>query len=345
MTESIDTDEKPHVHIVATGGTIANVGGEYDSPENFLTADDLIEELPKLEKVATITSTGISRLGSSHLTPDVWYDVYEEIMLQAESDDPPDGFVVTHGSNTSEETAYFLNLALDTDLPVVVTAAQRGIGKVGHEGFKNLFDAVRTAASPKSVGRGTLLVTNDEIHHSRDVSKLASNRPDAWESSNFGKVGITSPNQPIRFYRSADRKSGTDTVFSLSEIPLEEFPLTDIHIVYSALGEDNTIVDAIADDAAGIVVAGFLTGGGASRPEGKGSSQSDALERAAEKEIPIVMCTRGSYGCIEPKGQDLPGGYGIGGDTLRPQKARILLALGLTKTSDPEELKEFFETY
>ncbi len=343
MTESSDAHKKPHVHIVATGGTIANVGGEYDSPENFLTADDLIEELPKLEEVANITSTGISRLGSSHLIPDVWYDVYEEIMLHAESDDPPDGFVITHGSNTSEETAYFLNLALDTDLPVVVTAAQRGIGKVGHDGFKNLFDAVRTAASPESVGRGALLVANDEIHHSRDVSKLASNRPDAWESSNFGKVGIASPNQPIRFYRSTARKSGTDTVFSLSETPLEEFPLTDIHIVYSALGEDNTVVDAIADDAAGIVVAGFMTGGAASRPEGP--SQSEALERAAEKEIPIVMCTRGSYGCIEPKGQDLPGGYGIGGDTLRPQKARILLALGLTKTSDPEELKDFFETY
>ena len=343
MTKSVDTGEKPHVHIVATGGTIANVGGEYDSPENFLTVDDLIKELPKLEKVANITSTGVSRLGSSHLTPGVWYDIYEEIMQQVDSEDAPDGFVITHGSNTSEETAYFLNLALDTDLPVVVTAAQRGIGKIGHEGFKNLFDAVRTAASPKSVGRGALIVTNDEIHHSRDVSKLASNRPDAWESSNFGKVGLASPNQPIRFYRSADRKSGTDTIFNLNDVPLNEFPLTDIPVVYSALGEDNTIVDAINEDAAGIVVAGFPTGGGASRPEGP--SQSKALERAAEEEIPIVMCTRGSYGCIEPTDQDLPGGYGIGGDTLRPQKARILLALGLTETSDPERLKEFFEKY
>jgi L-asparaginase len=334
---------KPHVHIVATGGTIANVTGDYDSPDGFLTADDLVEELPKLAEVAEVTSTGISRLGSSSLTPEVWYEAHEEIMSKAESEDPPDGFVITHGSNTSEETAYFMNLALETDLPVVVTGAQRGINKTGSEGFKNLYDAVRTAAHPDAGGRGTLLVTNDEVHHARDVSKLASNRPDAWESSNFGKVGLASPGQPVTFYRSVERPSGTDTPFDVSETPVTEFPLTDIHVVYSALAEDDTIVDAIADGAAGIVVAGFLTGGGAS-PDGL-PSQAEALERAAAEEVPVVMCTRGSYGKIEPHGRDLPGGYGIGGDTLRPQKARILLALGLTETSDPEELADFFETY
>ena len=341
MSES--SGDRPHVHIVATGGTIANVTGDYDNPDGFLTADDLVERLPRLAEVADITSTGISRLGSSSLTPEVWYETHAEIMAKAESDDPPDGFVVTHGSNTSEETAYFLNLALETDLPVVVTAAQRGINKVGSEGFKNLFDAVRTAASPEAAGRGALLVTNDEIHHARDVSKLASNRPDAWESSNFGKVGLASPGQPVTFYRSDDRPSGTETPFDLGDTPVEEFPLTDIQIVYSALAADDTVVDAIADDAAGIVVAGFLTGGAASPHERP--SQAKALERAAEKEVPIVMCTRGSYGKIEPRGRDLPGGYGIGGDTLRPQKARVLLALGLTETDDPEELTEFFETY
>ncbi|WP_436930680.1 asparaginase [Halosimplex halobium] len=339
----MSASDKPHVHIVATGGTIANVTGDYDSPDGFLTADDLIDEMPKLETVADVTSTGISRLGSSSLTPEVWYETYEEIMSKAESEDPPDGFVVTHGSNTSEETAYFLNLALETDIPVVVTAAQRGINKTGSEGFKNLFDAVRTAASPDAAGRGTLLVTNDEVHHARDVSKLASNRPDAWESSNFGKVGLASPGQPVTFYRSVDRKTGTDTVFDIDETPLEEFPLTDIHVVYAALAEDNTIVDAIADDAAGIVVAGFLTGGGAS-PDGL-PSQSEALERAAENEVPVVMCTRGSYGKIEPDMDRFDSEYAIGGDTLRPQKARVLLALGLTQTSDPETLTEFFETY
>lgn len=334
---------KPHVHIVATGGTIANVTGDYDSPDGFLTADDLVEEMPELSEVAEVTSTGVTRKGSSSLDPGIWYDTYDEIMTQATSDDPPDGFVVTHGSNTSEETAYFLNLTLKTELPVVVTAAQRGINDTGSEGFKNLFDAVRTAASPDADGRGTMLVTNDEIHHARDVSKLASKRPDAWESSNFGKIGLATPGQPVTFYRSVDRVTAPDTEFDVDETPLEEFPLTDIHIVYASMGDTGDLVDAISDGVDGIVVAGFLTGGGAS-PDGP--SQADALERAAENEIPVVMCTRGSYGSIgRERMTDYPGNYGIGGDTLRPQKARILLALGLTETSDPEELQEYFETY
>ncbi|MFC7251550.1 asparaginase [Halomicroarcula sp. GCM10025324] len=339
----MSAEAKPHVHIVATGGTIANVTGDYDSPDGFLTADALLEEMPEMAAVADVTSTGISRLGSSSLNPAVWYETYDEIMTQAESEDPPDGFVVTHGSNTSEETAYFLNLTLKTDLPVVVTAAQRGVNATGSDGFKNLFDAVRTAASPDAIGRGTMLVTNDEIHHARDVSKLASKRPDAWQSSNFGKIGLATPGQPVTFYRSVDRTTAPETVFDIDKTPVEDFPLTDIHIVYASMGDTGTVVDAIAEDAAGIIVAGFLTGGAAS-PEGP--SQSEALERAAENEVPVVMCTRGSYGSIgRERVTDYPGGYGIGGDTLRPQKARILLALGLTETSDPEKLQEFFETY
>jgi L-asparaginase len=335
--------EKPHVHIVATGGTIANVTGDYDSPDGFLTADDLVDEMPELSEVAEITSTGITRKGSSSLDPGVWYNTYEEIMTQATGENPPDGFVVTHGSNTSEETAYFLNLVLKTELPVVVTAAQRGINDIGSEGFKNLFDAVRTAASQDAAGRGTMLVTNDEIHHARDVSKLASKRPDAWESSNFGKIGLATPGQPVTFYRSVDRTTAPDTVFDIDETPVEEFPLTNIHIVYASMGDTGELVEAITDGAAGIIVAGFLTGGGAS-PEGP--SQKEALRRAAEHKVPVVMCTRGSYGSIgRERVTDYPGGYGIGGDTLRPQKARILLALGLTQTSDPETLQEYFEVY
>lgn len=346
-SESNNTDngEKPHIHIVGTGGTIANISGEYDSPSGFLTADQLVKEVPQLEDVAQVTSTGISRLGSSSLTPGVWYDTYNEIMEQAESSDPPDGFVVTHGSNTSEETAYFLNLTLKTDSPVVVTAAQRGITDLGTDAFKNLYDAVRTAATPEAAGRGALLVANDEVHHSRDVTKLASARPDAWESPNFGKIGLASPGQSVEFYRSVERKTAPNTVFDITDVPCEEFPLTDIHVVFASLAEDDTLVNAaIESNAKGIVVAGFLTGGGAS-PDGR-PSQSEALLRAAEQGIPVVMATRGIYGRIAPDElTDYPGEYGIGADTLRPQKARILLALGLTETSDPATLKEYFATY
>lgn len=344
-SDTRESDSKPHVHVVGTGGTIANVTGDYDTPAGFLTADRLVEEVPELEDVAEISSAEVSRRGSSALTPEVWYDVHEEITRQAEGADPPDGFVVTHGSNTAEETAYFLNLTLGTDRPVVVTAAQRGLTDVGSRARKNLHDAVRVAASPEAVGRGTLLVANDEIHHSRDVTKVASARQDAWESPNFGQIGLASPGRPVAFFRSVERRTAPDTVFDLDGTPPAEFPLRDVHVVFSSLAAGERLVDAaVSDGAEGLVVAGFPTGHGA-KPKGM-SSQSGALQRAAERGVPVVMCTRGFRGRIGPDEMSgYPNEYGIGGDTLRPQKARILLALGLTETADPATLQDYFTTY
>lgn len=339
-----ENSTKPHVHLVGTGGTIANTGGSYENPESFLTADELIEEVPELSEPASLTSTGITRVGSSSLFPEVWYDTYDEIMTKANSENPPDGFVVTHGSNTSEETAYFLNLTLKTDLPVVVTAAQRSTDALGTDAYKNLYDAIRVAATPEAKGRGTMIVANDEIHHSRDVTKLASARPDAWESPNFGKIGLASPEQPITFYRDVERPVTTDTEFDLDGTTVDDFPLTDIQVVFSALGSDGSLVEAaIENGAKGIVVAGFLTGSAAGPVEG--SSQEKSLEKAASQGIPVVMCTRGIYGRIVPDDVQNYSDYGIAGDTLRPQKARILLALGLMKTDSPGELQEMFDTY
>lgn len=338
------TDSKPHVHLVGTGGTIANTGGSYDDPDSFLTADQLVEQVPELGEAASLTSTGITRVGSSSLTPEIWYDTYDEIMKMANSDDPPDGFVVTHGSNTSEETAYFLNLTLKTDLPVVVTAAQRSTDTLGTDAFKNLYDAIRVAGTPESKGRGGMIVANDEIHHSRDVTKLASARPDAWESPNFGKIGLASPEQPITFYRDVVRPSAPNTEFDLSGTTADDFPLTDVQIVFSSLAADGSLIEAaIENEAKGIVVAGFLTGSAADPVESP--SQSVALTEAANEEIPVVMCTRGIYGRIVPSDVEEFGDYGLAGDTLRPQKARILLALGLMQTDSPEELQELFDTY
>lgn len=338
------TDSKPYVHLVGTGGTIANTGGSYDNPDSFLTADQLVEQVPELGEAASLTSTGITRVGSSSLTPEIWYDTYNEIMQKATSDDPPDGFVVTHGSNTSEETAYFLNLTLKTDIPVVVTAAQRSTDTLGTDAFKNLYDAIRVAGTPESEGRGGMIVANDEIHHSRDVTKLASARPDAWESPNFGKIGLASPEQPITFYRDVTRPTAPDTEFDLSGTTVDDFPLTDVQVVFSSLAADGSLVEAaIENDAKGIVVAGFLTGSAADPVESP--SQSEALTRATDEGIPVVMSTRGIYGRIVPADVEEFGDYGLAGDTLRPQKARILLALGLMQTDSPGELQELFDTY
>ena len=332
--EDQEESDGPTVHIMATGGTIAN-----PPDEGYYTAEELVEARPELEDIASVSVTGVSQLGSSSLTAQVLYDLHENIMEVAEGEDPPNGFVVTVGSNATEEVAYFLNLVLDTDIPVTVTGAQRPPEAPGTDSDKNLYDAARVAISPDAEGRGVLIVVNDEIHHARDGSKLVTRRPDAWKSPNFGRVGIVEDG--VHFYRSTDRLSTTDTEFDISGTDPEDLGLPDIKIVYSAIESDGELVDAAVDAGAkGIIVESYPTGS-ASSPDSV-RSQEKALENAAEKGVPVVYSHRGVEGRITP--EDV-GELFIAGDTLRPHKAMLLLALGLMETSDRNKLQEIFDTY
>lgn len=326
-----EDDNLPHVHIIGTGGTIANP----DEP-GYLTPEELLEARPELQDVAQISLSGVSELGSSQLTPGVLYELYNGIMDVAE-ELSPDGIVVTHGSNTIEETTYFLNLALKTEIPVVGTAAQRGVDALGTDSDKNLYDAVRTAAEPDSSGRGVLFVANDEIHHARDVTKVVSSRPDGWVSPNFGRVGLAE-SDGIHFYRDTERTSYPETQFDISGTTAEEFPLQDIEIVYSALGTTGRMVDAGVEAGAIGFVDATLPTGSSSRPDGE-RGQEDALADAAEQGIPVILSQRSLEGKIT--GDESV----VGADTLSPQKARLLLAFGIMEDCDTGELQELFDTY
>lgn len=328
---------KPKIHILGTGGTIANITGNYISAADFVPIDALLDLAPdEVTSHGELSLTEITHLNSGALTPEVWFDLHDEIMQRSSSNNPPDGFVITHGSNTSEETAYFLNLVLKTEIPVIVTAAQRNIGKLGSEGFKNLYDSIRVASSPDSVGKGVLFVANEEIHHARDVTKLAASRPDAWRSPNFGRLGDIF--DEVRFYRTSTRASTVKTEFDISDCTTSDFPLLDVQIVYSSFSDDGTMVRAAVDSGAkGIVCAAFPTCSPA-WPDNH-PTQGDALIEATKKDIPVVLCNRGTSGFKPVKEPFLNGG------TLRPQKARILLALALMKTNDPQELQRIFNSY
>jgi L-asparaginase len=340
-----DGGAEAHVHVVGAGGTIANHSGAYDSPDGFLPVADVVERVPGLSDVARVTTTDVFGYVSEAMTGAVWFDLHDEIMGRASGSDPPDGFVVTHGSNSAEETAYLLTLALETDRPVVVTAAQRGLSARGTDALKNLYDAVRVAATPAARGRGALLVANDEVHHARDVTKLASARPDAWASPNAGPVGRATPDQPVRFTQSVERSAGPETPFDLADVAPEAFPLSDVRVVYATVAASGAQVDAaLADDPAGLVVAGFPTGH-AARPDGT-DSQAAALRRAADRGVPVVMTSRGTQGRIDPGVLDhVSSDQFVAGDTLTPQKARVLLALALLETTDPATIEEYFRTY
>ncbi|ELY57930.1 L-asparaginase, type II [Natronococcus amylolyticus DSM 10524] len=331
--EETSDSELPRLEIVGTGGTIANPSDR----DGYFSPEELVEERPELAEIASISVTGVSEVASQDITSEILFETHDAIMESATSDDSPDGFVVTTGSNGNAEVAYFLNLALDTDIPVVLTAAQRAIGTPGTDSDKNLYDAARVAVSDNAEGRGVLQVANDEIHHSRDVFKSVASRPDGWDSPNFGRIGIVDGDE-VLFYSSRERLSTTDTEFCGTDLSAEEYPLSDIYTVTSVLEANGELVDAAVDAGAKGIVAGVYPTGSASEPEGF-YSQGEALTKAAEAGIPVVFANHGWEGRIS--GDDT---Y-IGGDTLQLHKARLLLAFGVMESTDPEYLQEVFNTY
>lgn len=329
----MDTDE-PQVHVLATGGTIANP----PDADGYISGEQLIENVPEAGEVASLTVEDIAAVGSSSITVDLWYRLHDRIEELVASELPPDGIVITHGSNTMEETAYFLNLTLNTTIPVVLTASQRYHGTIGNDGDRNFVDAVQVAGHPDSRGRGVLVAVNDQIHFARDVTKIASSRPDAWTSGDFGPVGLIDKYRILNFYYTPEKQHTMETDFDGDDGP-ESFP--DVAVIYSAVDLDGTIAECAVDSGAdGLVLAALPTGRPA-RPEGK-DGQQQSLEEIAE-EIPVAISSRGLEGW--PSRSVMEDDGFIWSDTLTPQKSRILLALALRRTSDPDEIQSYFSKY
>lgn len=328
--------DKPHVLLLATGGTIAN---PLDI-EGYLDGETLLEEVPEVEEVADVEVKDVSSTGSSGMSPEIWWDLHEEIVAATERDDPPAGVVITHGSNTVEETAYFLHLTLSTELPVTLTAAQRNHRLVGNDGDRNLVDAVKVAASEEARGRGAMVVLNDEIHGARDVTKAVTGRPDAWGSGNLGVLGLIDKRDNMEFFRESQKRGAPDAVVDVGEFEYSEFP--DVRIVYSAVGQDGSMVEAAIEDGADGIVLASLPTGSPSNPSTFERTQADVVEENAGA-VPIALSSRAYEGWPYPTRREK---YGvIWANTLSPQKARILLALGLLQTDDNEELQTLFEQY
>lgn len=326
--------ERPHVHVLATGGTIAN------PPDiaGYLSGAQLIDAVPAVAELADITVEDIAARGSSEATPATWFDLVDSIEA-AETEMGPDGYVVTHGSNTAEETAYFLNLTLETSTPVVVTAAQRRHATIGNDGDLNLVDSVRVAMDPAAHGRGVLLVANGEIHNSREVMKSESDRPDAWESGETGELGRVAKRGTVHFYRRSDRRGAPDTDLSTDGVDPDDFPT--VEVAYSVAGSDGSLLAGAPDRGIdGLVVAALPTGRPARPKDYHG--QLDVLTELAEDGLPVVISHRGWRG--SPAHYFEPGPF-IWGDSLRPPKARILLALGLLQMTDRVKLQALFRAY
>lgn len=326
------------VAIIGTGGTIASQAAsplellDY-VPEHGLTIEALLSRFPDLSQIARIVPVPFRTVSGYR----IFYPEWRELIAlcdRLESDHPDlAGIVITHGTSSLEETAYFLNLTLRRRCPVVLVGAQRPVSALSSDAGLNLANAVRVAASPDARGLGVLVVLNDEIHAARDVTKTATMRLQAFRSPDFGVLGHVDSDR-ISFYRRPVRRHAPDTEFDVGLI--ETLPRVDIQYAYA--GSDGTAVRAfVAAGAQGIVSAGFA-------PGFPGYEDADALREAASKGVVVVQSTRAGSGRAYPERAGREAGF-LAADNLTPQKARLLLALALSVTRDPVEIARIFATY
>lgn len=315
------------IAFIEAGGTITNTERGRVGVEDVLTdiQREHPMEMPSLDYQVTLAF----RQGAEEFTPSEWCQLSQ--LAQAAADDPAtEAVIVTHGTYTAEETAYFLHLTVHTEKPVVLTCAQRRHGALGSDGDRNLFDAIAVALTAEARGKGVLVVANEEIHSARDVTKT-NQRPSGFVSRGVGLLGSVEADQ-VTFYRVPTRRHTAGSEF-LAPVGIE-LPRVDITAAYP--GADGVAIQALIDvGTRGIVVDGFSFAGKPHR------LQEPALERAIEAGIAVVLANRGRDGRVPVGKSD---GF-VRADNLSAAKAHVLLSLALTVTADGGELQRIFGDY
>ncbi len=333
--------ELPLVWVLSTGGTIAGQGTATTDLSNYqsgtLLGEDLVKAVPEIQKVANVKVEQIVNVNSSDITIANWLTLANRINNIFASDPKVAGVVVTHGTNTLEETAYFLNLTVKYDRPVVVVGAMRPATAISADGPLNLLNAIRTASSPDARGKGALVVMNEEINGARDVTKTNTFRVETFRAPELGYLGYVDEDK-VSFYRTSTKRHTVNTEFDVGGLTA----LPKVDIVYSYIQPSPEIVRAvIAAGDQGIVFAG--SGAGAIS-----SFERDALKQVlalpAESRPILVRSSRVGNGRVIGRDEYDKMGM-IPADTLNAQKARILLMLALTVTRDPNQIKRIFTEY
>jgi L-asparaginase len=339
LTLSTRAQAKPKIEVLATGGTIAGAQAsrsEVGYKSGTFSVDDLIKAVPQLKEVADLTGEQVANIGSQTMNHDVWLKLAKRVneVLQ---DGSADGVVITHGTDTLEETAYFLSLVVKSDKPVVLVGSMRPATAISADGPANLYNAVALAASPEARGRGPLIVMDDEIHYGREAQKTNTTELDTFKSPNRGRAGVMNVGK-IEFFSQNTTRHTTKSEFNVDGKTPNDLPRVEIVYSYENLGAD--MVDFLVKAGVkGIVLAGV----------GDGNSTDAtiaALSAAAKKGVAVVRSSRTGSGLVvrNVEVDDDKLGF-IASMELSPQKARILLMLALMNTSDPARLQQIFMQY
>jgi L-asparaginase len=328
---------KARIVIVATGGTIAG-SAESTTAAGYksgaVAVDVLIAAVPQMKKFADVRGVQVSSVGSQDMNDELWIKLATEVnRLLAQQD--VDGIAITHGTDTMEETAYFLNLVVKSDKPVVLTGSMRPSTSLSADGPLNIYNAVGVASDPRAKGRGVLVVANDDIHGARAITKRHTTDVETFVSPEVGLIGVCLFDDR-EFSRSPARAHTTKTPFKVSTG--QTLPRVDIIFAHAGMSPD--LIDAaVANGAKGLVIAGV----------GDGNMTTPALEavkRAIAKGVVVVRSSRVGEGIIRRNievDDDKTGT--VASKELNPAKARVLLKLALTQTSDPKKVQELFDTY
>jgi L-asparaginase len=335
--DAIAQQKTPNIVILATGGTIAGAaatGTQSGYTSGAVTIDAMLAAVPGIDKLAKVKGEQIANVGSQDMSFDVLLKLAKRIN-ELESDPNVDGIVVTHGTDTMEESAYFLNLTAKTDKPVVLVGSMRPSTAVSADGPLNLYNAVAVASDPEAKGRGVLVVMNDEIHAAHSLTKASTTAVETFMSPKRGLVG-TSNYGKQDWFNSPTWKHTKQSEFDVSSVT----KLPRVDIVFACVDMPADLISASADKGAkGIVIAGVGNGN-------MNKASVDAAEAAVKKGVVVVRSSRVPTGAVGRNVEldDDKLGF-VASNELNPQKSRILLSLALLKQRSAAEIQRLFETY
>ncbi|WP_042859039.1 asparaginase [Dickeya sp. NCPPB 3274] len=326
-------DKLPNIVILATGGTIAGSAATGTQTTGYkagaLGVDTLINAVPDVKKLANVKGEQFANMASENMTGDVVLKLSQRVNALLARDDV-DGVVITHGTDTLEESAYFLHLTVKSDKPVVFAAAMRPATAISADGPMNLLEAVRVASDKQSRGRGVLVVLNDRIGSARYITKSNASTLDSFRANEEGYLGVVIGNH-IYYQNRLDKLHTNRSVFDVRGLT----SLPKVDILYGYQDDPEYLYDAaISHGVKGIVYAGM----GAGSVSVRGIA---GMRKAQDKGVVVMRSSRTGNGIVPPD-EALPG---LVADSLNPAHARILLMLALTRTSDPAVIQDYFHTY
>ncbi|KHL86491.1 asparaginase [Helicobacter pylori] len=325
----------PTIVLLATGGTIAGSGvdaslGSYKSGE--LGIKELLKAIPSLNKIARILGEQVSNIGSQDMNEEIWFKLAKRAQ-ELLDDSRIQGVIITHGTDTLEESAYFLNLVLRSTKSVVLVGSMRNASSLSADGALNLYNALSVAINEKSANKGVLVVMDDTIFSAREVVKTHTTHTSTFKALNSGAIGSVYYGK-VRYYMQPLRKHTIESEFSLSQL---KTPLPKVDIIYTHAGMTPDLFQAsLNSHAKGVVIAGVGNGN-------VSVGFLKAMQEASEMGVVIVRSSR--VGSGEVTSGEIDDRAFITSDNLNPQKARVLLQLALTKTNNKEKIQEMFEEY